>query len=363
MEKRKRGKLHTLILVVSAVVAVTAAFLLFLLYTRPGRRLTSKVAAGYIHGAVNYVSGEENKFENSKYATSVSSKPEQEGDTTGTEVGTNADVKEEEEAEKQEREYYHILLLGEEALKTSAGNGRTDTIILLTVMVKQKKFMLSSVLRDVYVEPDDLYPCKINGVYKHKGVKGLYEILYEKLGIWPDGYVKVGFDSFEKIINLVGGAKVTLTKQEADYLNTHNYISNPEYRNVVEGTQILNGNQTLGYCRVRHVANCNGTKYDYGRTERQRMVIKSLFEQYKDAGITKWLKILKEALSYIETDIDEKLMEELIFVVYDNQIKEIQQQQIPAKGTFVSEDKIGNVTSTLVVDWEKNKELLWSILE
>lgn len=353
MEKKKRGKLHMLILIISAVVAVTAAFLLFLLYTKPGRRLTAKVAAGYIHGSVNYVSGDENKFDPSKYITSAPVQPGEGGQKPGAE----------EVPENKEREYYHILLLGEEALKTKAGNGRTDTIILLTVMVKQKKFMLTSVLRDVYVEPEDLYPCKINAVYKHKGVKGLYEILYEKLGIWPDGYVKVGFDSFEKVINLVGGAKVTLTKQEADYLNTHNYISKPEYRNVVEGTQVLNGNQTLGYCRVRYVPNCNGTKYDYGRSERQRMVMKSLFDQYKEAGLTKWLKILKEVLSYIETDIDEKMMEDLIFVVYDNQIKELQQQQMPARGTFVSEEEIGDVTSTLVVDWEKNKELLWSILE
>lgn len=359
MKKKKRGKLHTLVLVISAVVAVTSASLLFLLYTRPGRRLTAKMAAGYIHGAVNYVSGEENKFENSRFATPIPTGPMKVGVTPGAEE----EKKGIEEKKEEEREYYHILLLGEEALKTTAGKGRTDTIILLTVMVKQKQFMLTSVLRDVYVEPEGLYPCKINGVYKHKGVKGLYEILYEKLGIWPDGYVKVGFDSFEKIINLVGGAKVTLTKQEAEYLNTHNYISNPEYRNVVEGTQILNGNQTLGYCRVRYVANCNGTKYDYGRTERQRMVLKSLFEQYKDAGLTKWLKILKEALSYIETDIDEELMEELIFVVYDNRIKDMQQQQIPAKGTFVSEEEVGNVTGTLVVNWEKNKELLRSIFE
>jgi len=357
MKRKKRGKLHTLVLVISAVVAVTSASLLFLLYTRPGHRLTAKMAAGYIHGAVNYVSGEENKFENSRFATPIPTGPAKEGVTPEAEEGTK------EEKREEEREYYHILLLGEEALKTTDGNGRTDTMILLTVMVKQKQFMLTSVLRDIYVEPEGLYPCKMNGVYKHQGVKGLYEILYEKLGIWPDGYVKVGFDSFEEIINLVGGAKVTLTKQEAEYLNTHDYISNPAYRNVVEGTQVLNGNQTLGYCRVRFVPNCNGTMYDYGRTERQRMVLKSLFEQYKDAGLTRWLKILNETLSYIETDIDADLMEELIFIVYDNKIKEMKQQQIPAKGTFVSEEAVGNVTGTLVVDWEKNRELLWSISE
>ena len=174
--------------------------------------------------------------------------------------------------------------------------------------------------------------------------------------------MKVGFDSFEAMIDLLGGAEITLTPEEAQYLNTHDYISKEEYRNVTAGTHILNGNQTLGYCRVRYVANCNGTKNDYGRTERQRMVMENLFERYKEAGITKWVKILKQALGYIETDISEEMMEELIYVVYDKRITTLTQQQIPAKGTFQSMD-VGKVTSTLVVDWEKNKEIFWNLLE
>ena len=131
---------------------------------------------------------------------------------------------------------------------------------------------------------------------------------------------------------------------------------------MVAGTQVLNGNQTLGYCRVRYVPNCNGTKYDYGRTERQRMVIENLFERYKEAGITKWIKILKQTLGYIETDIDEQTMEELIYVVYDKRISTMEQRQLPAKGTFDSKD-IGKVTSTLAVDWEENKEIFMNMLK
>jgi len=345
MEKKKKGILETIILIIATVVAVSAALLLFLFYTKAGKKFTSKVVAGYLHGSVNYVSGDEKGADKNDEGQSLFEKP----DDAITD-------------EKGEKEFYHILLLGEEALKSSAGNGRTDAIMLATVHVKQKKVVLTSVLRDTYVEPEGMQPCKINAVYAKQGVFGLYKILYDKLGVWPDGYVKVGFDSFEQIIDLLGGAEVTLTAEEAQYLNTHNYISKEEFRNVSAGTQLLNGNQTLGYCRVRYVANCNGTQNDYGRTERQRMVFENLFERYKEAGITKWVKFFKQALGYIETDINEQTMEELIYVVYDKRISTLEQRQVPAKETYESKT-VGKVTSTLVADWEKNKEIFWDLLK
>ncbi len=357
MKKKKKGIIETIILSVAAIVAVAAAVLLFLFYTKPGKKFTSKVVAGYLHGSVKYVSGEKKVSNNGNKNTEQGSQG-----TTGEEKVT-FDKPEEVIEEQKEREYYNILLLGEEALKSVAGQGRTDAIILATIHVKQKKIVLTSVLRDTYVEPEGTDPCKINAVYARQGVTGLYKLLYDKMGVWPDGYLKVGFDDFEDIIDLLGGAEVTLTEEEANYLNTHDYISKEEFRNVRAGTHVLNGNQTLGYCRVRFVANCNGTKYDYGRTERQRMVLDNLFERYKEAGLTKWVKILKQALGKIETDISEETMEELIYVVYDKRIRSLEQRQLPAKGTFESKDAIGKVTGTLLINWEKNKEIFWSLLK
>ena len=347
MNKKKKGIVETVILVLAAMIAVSAALLLFLFYTKTGRRFTSKVVAGYLHGAVKYVSGGKSDAQETDKRTEEET--EKFDETGGEAFG--------------EKKYYHVLFLGEEAIRSTPGAGRTDAILLVTIHTERKKVFVTSILRDTYVEPEGESPCKINAVYAKCGVNGLYDILEEKLGIRPDGYVKVGFDSFEAIIDMLGGAEVTLTAEEAAYLNTHDYISKEEYRNVEAGTHVLNGNQTLGYCRIRYVANCNGTKYDYGRTERQRMVLGNLFERYKEAGITKWVKVLKETLGYIETDISEQTLEELIFVVYDKKIREMEQSQLPAKNTFASPEKIGNVTSPLDADWEKNKELFWNMLK
>ncbi len=331
------------------LVFALVVFVGYLTGTKKGKQLTSKAVAGYLHERVNYV---EKKKEERKDVKNE----------TKEEMSSGQGPKDEKTNESEEKAYYHILLLGEEALKSSPGKGRTDTMILATVDTVQKRVVLTSVLRDTYVEPEGMNPCKINAVYARLGVNGLYEILYEKIGILPDGYIKVGFDDFEAIIDMLGGAEVMLTREEAEYLNTHDYISKEEYRNVVAGEQVLNGNQTLGYCRVRFVPNCNGTKYDYGRTERQRMVLSNLFERYKAVGFTKKIKIAEDVLGYIETDIAKALMEDLIYVAYEGRITKLEQRQLPAEGTFRSEDK-GAVTSALEVDWEKNNEIFWSIFE
>jgi len=358
---KKRNKAEAVVLITATIVSVLAAVILFLRYTQTGKRLTAKAAAMYLHGAVNYVADKVPKPE------SVPGRP-WEG-TSGTitvpviPIGENQGEQEEPIPTveiKEEERVIHILLLGEEAIH---GGARTDSILLVSVHPGQKKVHVTSILRDTYVEPEGMYPCKINAVYAKLGVAGLYQLLYEKLGVWPDGYAKVTFESFEEIIDLLGGADVTLTKEEADYLNTHNYISKPEYRNVVAGTQRLNGNQTLGYCRVRYVANCNGTANDYGRTERQRMVLNNLFQRYKEAGVIKWVTLLNKCLGGIETDLDEKTMEDMIYAFDAYHIKDIVSHQLPAKGTFSSKDRVGTVTATLVADWEKNRELFWSYLE
>ena len=230
--------------------------------------------------------------------------------------------------------------------------------MIASIHTTDKKIRLTSLLRDTYVEIPEYGACKLNTVYAKGGIPLLYEVIQTNYKIKLDGYALVGFDAFEKVIDTLGGVEVTLTEEEAIYLQTHNYISKPEYRNVKAGTQMMNGNQVLGYCRVRYVANINGTKYDYGRTERQRMVLNEIFETYKNAGLTKWIQVLRDVLSMITTDIDQNLLEEMIFSVYDNRIIEIENFRVPVDGTFETPDQIGTVTSPLVVDWETNAKAL-----
>ena len=101
MEEKKRGKLETVVLAVAAVIAVAAAALLVLFYTKPGKKLTSKVVANYLHGSVNYVSGEKTE-------------------SGGNNGEVTFEKPEEIKQEDGEKEFYHILLLGEESEKISS---------------------------------------------------------------------------------------------------------------------------------------------------------------------------------------------------------------------------------------------------
>lgn len=329
MKKKKGNGAFFVFLLFCIVISLFAG----LIYTKAGRRLTSKVAAGYLHNNINYVpSGNNHNTTNRNPSVSEQS---------GTE-----------EMVHQEDDVINILLLGEEAIRSTEGKGRTDVIMIASIHAKEKVIRLTSLLRDTYVEVPGYAPCKLNAVYAKGGVSLLYEVIQSHYKIKLDGYVLVGFEDFEKIIDVLGGVEVTLTEEEAEYLRTHNYISKEEYRNVSAGTQIMNGNQTLGYCRIRFVANINGTQYDYGRTERHRMVLSEIFENYKNAGITKWIQILQNVLGMLTTDIDQKLLEDMLFAVYDNRIMKIEHFRVPVEGAYTTPGQVGNITSPIVPDWE-----------
>lgn len=329
----KHGIAGTVILTVFVFCVIAVVLLVC---TSGGRRLTANMAAGYIHSNINYVPSE------GQNSPGENSRPETPADTE-----TNT-----------EKEYYHILLLGEEAMKSSPGTGRTDLVMLATINIPDESIKLVSLLRDTLVSIPGYSDNKLNSVYAKGGISLLYQVMEENYGIRPDGYALVGFDGFEEIVDRLGGVSAELTAEEAEYLNRTNYISKPEYRNVVPGKQTLNGAQALGYCRVRKIANINGTNYDYGRAERQRMILESLFRQYIDAGIYKWVPIVRDVMGLVQTDISLELLQELLFAVYDNSIYSLETMQIPKAGTFESMDNVNGVTAVLVPDWEENRRLL-----
>ena len=88
------------------------------------------------------------------------------------------------------------------------------------------------------------------------------------------------------------------------------------------------------------------------------MVLSAVFESYKNAGVTKWIQILQDVLGFITTDIDQKLLEEMIFAVYDNRITKIENFRVPVEGAYTYPKEVGNVTYPLVLDWETNVKAL-----
>lgn len=339
-------------------VGTLCVLLALLVGTKPGRKLLYGMAAGYIDR--NIGRPEENVtpapitgiVENDNPKPTGSAEGEGDGDevrpTSGPVVPPEFEL-------RQEDYVYNILLIGVEALPQFGGE-RSDTMILVSVNSKDKKIYMTSLMRDMYVPIPGYQDDRLNSAYSWGGSALLVDTVERLTHVKIDGYVKVGFDSFEWIVDRLGGVEITLTAEEAEYLRKTNYISNPEYRNVVAGTQLMNGNQVLGYCRVRYVPTANGTGSDFGRTERQRSVLTKIFNKYKDSSIFTLLSVFNDCLPQVITNISKEDMQDLMEMVVENRILDLENARIPASGTF-SSITIGK-KDMISVKWEKNREIL-----
>lgn len=234
---------------------------------------------------------------------------------------------------RHEEDVINILLVGEEAILDGGHRGRTDSIMIATINVKQKTLKLTSIMRDLYLQIPGYSDNKINAAFNIGGMDLLVQALNQNFSMKLDGYVKVDFDSFEKVIDALGGVEITLSAKEAQYLNTTNYISNPAYRNVREGKQILNGNQALGYSRIRYVANGDQAN-DFGRTQRQRTVLTALFEKYKEKNAVELLALLPDILSLVTTDLSKTTILEYMYLAVTLHPDKLETMRIPVDEAY-----------------------------
>jgi LCP family protein required for cell wall assembly len=257
---------------------------------------------------------------------------------------------------RQEDGVYNILLIGEEAIGSGSGRGRTDLMIIATMNTKNKTYKLTSLMRDMLVQIPGYKDNKLNTAFEKGGVPLLYDTIELNFDIKLDGYAKVGFDDFEDIINKLGGVKISLTSDEANYLNSTNYISKPEYRNVVTGSQIMNGNQALGYCRIRYVATGDSQMNDYGRTSRQRIVLNAIFDQYKSKSLPELGLLLTDILPLVTTDMKKEEFQNYLKTAVSMGMSEIENLRIPADHTF--EEGYVRKMSVLIPDLPANIDVL-----
>ena len=251
---------------------------------------------------------------------------------------------------------YNILLLGEEAIGSGTSRGRTDVIVIATMNTITKELKLTSLMRDTFVQIPGYKDNKLNSAYEKGGLDLLYETIALNFDIRLDGCAMVNFEDFEKIIDKLGGLELTLTAGEAKYLNTTNYISNPANRNVHEGKQPMNGNQVLGYARVRKRATITGNNNDYGRTDRHRIILNAIFDKYKSKSEVELASMMLQLLPMITTDIDNETFKMLLNSFIEMGTTQISQLRIPDDGAF--DDAMVRGMDVLVPDLQKNIKTL-----
>ena len=344
--KKKKGRalkiIATIILLMSACVA-------FLIFTKPGRDFMINLATEYAYNKINYTgkddpdSADDTDLLDGELTPNVSL-------SLMSDTFRNA---------RHEEGVYNILLLGLEAIESK---GHTDSIMIATLNTKTKKMKLTSLMRDSWVTIPGYGDDRINVAYAKGGINTLYETIALNYDIQLDGYALVGFDTFEQIIDALGGIELELTDEEAYYLNHTNYISNKSYRNVVAGKQRVNGNQALGYCRVRKVATLDGSNNDMGRTSRHRRVMNSIFSELKTASIPEMLSVVNTVLPLVETDIRKNNCKVYLSDALEIGLKDmsLDNLRLPEDGCF--DDTTIDRKRVLVPHWEETKAALHSFI-
>jgi len=252
----------------------------------------------------------------------------------------------------EDKDVFNILLIGSDSRDLN-DLGRSDAMMILSVNKKTKNIILTSLLRDIYLNIPGKKSNRLNTAYAIGGAKLLTETIEENFKIKLDGYVSVDFFAFLEIIDAIGGVTVEITEEELPFLNSHirdiNKILKEDANKDVlalPGKHLLNGKQTLGYSRIRYV----GT--DFERTARQRKVIEQIFEKMKKAGIKNIVKLLDIVLPKVTTNLKEIEIISHILNLPDYLGYEFKQWRIPVNGSYRNAKVRG--MDVLLIDFEKN---------
>ena len=181
-----------------------------------------------------------------------------------------------------------ILLLGTDTGALGRDyKGRTDTMMIMTLNPQKKTTTIVSLPRDMKVNlpdyPDDS-PAKINATYTYGGVKESVKTVQKHFSIPIDYYVLVNMGGLEKAVNQVGGVDVK-SPLTFDYEGAH-FTKGQTYH--------LNGSNALKFSRMRY----DDPQGDYGRQQRQRLVITALLKKsvsYKTVLNQRFLRTISDS--------------------------------------------------------------------
>jgi LCP family protein required for cell wall assembly len=190
---------------------------------------------------------------------------------------------------------------------TDDGSARSDTAMVVHVYQGHKKASVVSIPRDTLIDRpactdtegvthDAASGVMFNSAYSTGGAACAVKTVESLSGIRMDHYLEVDFSGFQKLIDELGGVRVTTTKA----------IKDPDsHLNLKAGTHQLDGEQALGLVRTRHGV---GDGSDLGRIQLQQAFVKALVDQVKEVGLLtspkKLYDLADTATKAVTTDSD-----------------------------------------------------------
>lgn len=313
------------------------------------------ISVGYVihlYGLMNYDDGKETSAMGEAGSTTYETVENPDDIAHLPTVTIKADDKSDDDKTEARHEdgVYNILLLG---LDTTEGKRLSDTLMIATLDTRSNEVKLTSVMRDILVSIPGHNPNKLNTPYQTGGIALLYQVFEESFKIKLDGYVAVDYFALVDAVDALGGVELFISKDEAEFLNTSNYIEDEASRNLLAGQkQQVNGYQFVGYCRQRWTT----ADADFGRTKRQRYALNALYEKFRTSSIDKILAAMEDVLPYVTTDIKFTEMVSLATQAVKAGLGEMEQSRIPLNNAHTAAKYKG--MSVLDIDFEANTKAL-----
>ncbi len=252
----------------------------------------------------------------------------------------------------------NILLIGNDS-RLNGEDGRSDAMIIVSISSKTGKVLMTSVLRDIYVEIPGHGSNRLNAAYAWGGPELLMKTIEQNFDIPVNRYVLVNFEAFAGVVDAVGGIDLELTADEVvwvnAYLNEYNELRGKEfgydYLNDLEGGMLhLNGAQALAYSRNRYI----GT--DFGRTERQRKVMEEIIKKLPGTVIKDFDGFVEALCPNLTTNLTLSECYKLVLRAPFALRYERVSGSIPLENTWQNETI--DSMAVLGIDFEANKEYL-----
>ncbi|WP_414838634.1 LCP family protein [Carnobacterium sp. TMP28] len=269
-------------------------------------------------------------------------------DVAGTTEKIYKNVDDKEEVRKSpvnidKSDSFSVLMLGVDTGDLGrTEQGRSDTMMVMTINPRTNTSKIVSIPRDTYTEIVGKGTMdKINHAYAFGGTAMAMNTVQKLVDIPIDYYVEVNMQGIQDLVDTVGGVNVT-SPLTFDY----------DGYSFIEGqAKTLAGAEALAFSRMRY----EDPEGDYGRQKRQRQVLEAIV---KKAATFSTITNYKDVLGTMENNLQTNLaFEDMvdIFSKYRSATSTIEQIQLKGEGITldgisyqqVSEEELSRVSTLL----------------
>lgn len=249
----------------------------------------------------------------------------------------------------KDEDVFNVLLVGTDSRDPNSDMGRSDSMMLVSFNKSKNKSTVVSFLRDSLVDIDGYGKSRLGHTYAYGGIGLTINTINKTYDLDIQNYITIDFENLVSIIDEIGGVKVFITEEEAEYYRQNGM---PD---IQSGDMTLTGSQALAHARNRTLGS------DFERTRRQRSVMYGIYRQImaeKDASAI--LPLINYCMNHVKTNMSVTEIYDLAKQVLEIDNLRMQQASMPTEGAYQPVTYEG--MDVLEIDIEANKKYLNELL-